>query len=146
MLRTLYFDMLRFNHCVPISKLYRRSAHDIIGPTDSRLRSVVDWEFNLRLMLAGEVGFIDEVLAHWHQRPGVSGVAGNSVHEERGSHYIYDRRVRDELLRVDADAHGVGALLFANDIVSQRFGEVEVRLESLESRYATLLDRLRAQD
>ena len=140
--QTLYFDMLRFNHCVPISKLYRRSAHDLIGPTDSRLRSVVDWEFNQRLMLAGEVGFIDEVLAHWHQRPGVSGVAGNSVNAERGSHYIFDRRVRDELLRSYVAAHGAGDLLHTSTFLGERFGEVESRLTGIEQRYAEILGEL----
>jgi glycosyltransferase involved in cell wall biosynthesis len=142
MQETTYFDLLRFNHVVPIAKLYRRSAHDVVGPTDARLHSVADWEFNMRLALAGTIGYIrDEVLAFWHQRPGVSGVTGNSVHNERASHHLHDRRVRDDHLRGQSDA---GQLLYLSKFLDERTHELTGRLAGLEQGYHEILRRLSA--
>lgn len=133
MIEPTYFDQLRFNHIVPIALLYRRAMHDAVGPVDIRLRSVSDWDFYLRLWRAGEVGFIDEVLAYWHQRPDESGTAGNSVIAEHDSHILHDRRVRDHALR--DHAHD-GDLLHLTNFIDERFGELNARLDRLESGYA----------
>lgn len=140
MIEPTYFDQLRFNHIVPISVLYRRAMHDPVGPVDTRLRSVSDWDFYLRLWRAGEVGFIDEVLAYWHQRPGESGPAGNSVIAEHDSHVLHDRRVRDHALR---DHPHDGDLLCLTAQIDEHVGELHGRLDSLESGYARILRQVR---
>ena len=83
-----YFDLLRFNHVVPISLLYRRCVLDTIG-FDQRLRSVSDWDVNLQLWGSGSVGFLNgEPLAYWHQRRSADGDAANSVIAEPESHQL----------------------------------------------------------
>ena len=127
--------LLRFNHVVPISVLYRREVHDRIGYTDPRLRSVMDWDFNLRLWLAGEVGFLPEVLAYWHQRPDARGVDGNSVIAEPQSHVLHDRLVRNEALRAYVQVHGSGDLLYLAKYVDERRKEIDGRLDRVQQRY-----------
>ena len=138
MLETTYFDLLRFNHVVPISVLYRRKVHDRVGYTDPRLRSVMDWDFNLRLWLADEVGFIPDVLAYWHQRPDARGVDGNSVIAEPQSHVLHDRLVRNEALRAYVQVHGSGDLLYLAKYVDERMQEIHTRLDRVQERYKAI--------
>ena len=135
-----YFDLLRFNHVVPISLLYRRCVLDTIG-FDQRLRSVSDWDVNLRLWQVGTVGFLDgEPLAYWHQRRSAEGDAANSVIAEPHSHYLHDRRVRDEALRrVPHD----GDRLFLAGFVDERTQDLSARLDRVEAQFDEILRRLR---
>ena len=124
-----YFDLLRFNHVVPISELYRRSVFDRFG-FDQRLRSVSEWDVNLQLWRLGPVGFLDgEPLAYWHQRPSADGDAANSVIAERHSHHSHDRRVRDEALR---QVRHDGDLLFLTRFVDERHQGLSDRLNRME--------------
>jgi glycosyltransferase involved in cell wall biosynthesis len=135
-----YFDLLRFNHVVPISLLYRRTVHDVIT-INSGLRSVFDWDVNLQLWRLGSVGFLDgEPLAYWHQRRSADGEAANSVIAEPESHYLHDRRVRDEALRqVPHD----GDLLFLTGFVDERTQDLSARLDRVEAQYDEILRGLR---
>ena len=51
-----------------------------------------DYVFHLRLLQAGEVGFIDHALANWHHRPlqPAEGTAGNSMYTNSSDHTEYD--------------------------------------------------------
>ena len=144
MLEPTFFDMLRFNHVVPISLLYRRSVHDRIGPVDMRLKAVSDWEFNLRLWSQGTVGFIDEILAYWHQRRDESGAAANSVHRDRDAHVLYDRRVRDEAVREYVQANGAGELLYLAKYVDERTGDLHARIDRIEENQREALRLIRS--
>ncbi len=144
MLEPTFFDMLRFNHVVPISLLYRRSVHDRIGPVDMRLKAVSDWEFNLRLWSQGTVGFIDEILAYWHQRRDESGAAANSVHRDRDAHVLYDRRVRDEAVREYVQANGAGELLYLAKYVDERTGDLHARIDRIEENQREALRMIRS--
>jgi glycosyltransferase involved in cell wall biosynthesis len=135
-----YFDLLRFNHVVPISLLYRRTVHDVIA-INSELRSVFDWDVNLQLWRLGSVGFLDgEPLAYWHQRRSADGDAANSVIAEPDSHYLHDRRVREKALRrVTHD----GDLLFLTGFVDDRTQDLSARLDRVEAQFDEILRRLR---
>ncbi|MCB9427629.1 MAG: glycosyltransferase family 2 protein [Actinobacteria bacterium] len=138
-----YFDLLRFNHVVPISLLYRRCVLDTIG-FDQRLRSVSDWDVNLQLWGLGSVGFLNgEPLAYWHQRRSADGDAANSVIAEPESHQLHDRRVRDEALRQYVDVHGSGDLLFLAKYVEERMQEINGRLDRVQQRYDEISRLLR---
>jgi hypothetical protein len=145
MIEPTFFDMLRFNHVVPISLVYRRSVHDRIGPVDDRLRAVSDWDFNLRLWGRGTVGFIDEILAYWHQRRAAAGVLANSVHGDRGAHVRFDRVVRDEALRAYVDSHGSGELLHLSKHLDLRTAELDARVDHLEENHREVLRLLRSR-
>ena len=129
------FDLLRFNTCVPISLLIRRSALDAVGLFDESLPVTGDWECNLRLAAHGGIGFIDGVpLAYWHQRPASTGPLGNSVVDSAGLHRIMDRQVRDRALRGYVGEAGLGLPLYLTRFLDDRFDEVRDSLQSLSSR------------
>lgn len=128
------FDLLRFNTCVPISLLYRRSALDDVGFFDESLGVGGDWECNLRLAAIGTIGFLPDVpLAYWHQRPTADGDMGNSVISLNDAHRRMDRLIRDRALRAHVDADGAGLALYLTRFIDDRFDEVRERLDRLES-------------
>lgn len=144
MVEPTFFDMLRFNHVVPISLLYRRSVHDRIGPVDMRLKAVSDWEFNLRLWAQCTVGFIDEILAYWHQRRDDRGALANSVHGDRDAHVRYDRRVRDEAVREYVQRYGAGELLYLAKYMDERTGDLHSRIDRIEQNQQEALRLIRS--
>ncbi len=144
MLEPTFFDMLRFNHVVPISLLYRRSVHDEIGPVDPRLKAVSDWEFNLRLWARGSVAFIDEILAFWHQRLDDGGATSNSVRGDREAHIRYDRRVRDEAVREYVAKYGAGELLYLAKYTDERTGDLHARIDRIEENQREAMRLIRS--
>ena len=98
------------------SLVYRRDVLDTIGRYDEALPVLADWDFLLRLLRHGEVGFIDgNPLAFWHRRPASVGDARNSV--EGDEHTRWDVLVRDRYLRADLARHeGLGYLLFVSEL------------------------------
>ncbi|MDY0908984.1 glycosyltransferase family 2 protein [Microbacterium sp. CFBP9034] len=119
-------DTLLFNRFVPIAFVYRRSLHEELGLYDESLPVVGDWAFNLKVLARYALDYLgDEPLAYWHQRVGVAGADGNSVIESRGTHALYDARIRDAALRDYADENGLGLLLYLTRFIDTRFVEVE---------------------
>ncbi|WP_067882254.1 glycosyltransferase family 2 protein [Agromyces aureus] len=128
------FDLMRFNTCVPISMLYRRTSLIDVGLFDRRLPVTGDWEANLRLAARGEIDFVPApALAFWHQRPNAHGDAGNSVVALRDDHRRYDRIVRDRALRDYVAAEGSGLPLYLTRLLDDRFDELARRLDRLET-------------
>lgn len=133
MIEPTYFDHLRFNHMVPISMLVTRKAWDRIGGFDEDLLAVEDWWLNLELLRNGRVGFLDEVLANWHQRPASRGDTGNSVIDGKRDHFVHDRGVRDLELRKSAERHGMGWDLGFSAMMDGVEESVSARLDALEA-------------
>jgi glycosyltransferase involved in cell wall biosynthesis len=52
----------------PISFVYRREIFDLIGGYDESLRTLGDWDFNLRFLARIDIGVVPEVLAFHHLR------------------------------------------------------------------------------
>ncbi|MDK1281172.1 glycosyltransferase family 2 protein [Arthrobacter sp. zg-Y820] len=105
-------EMLQINRAVPISFLYRRSLHEELGYFDEKLDVCGDWEFNIRILARHTIGFLDgQPLAFWSQRPAASGADANSIFDKEEDHRRFDRRVRDQYLRKDLAAGGMGMLL-----------------------------------
>ena len=48
------------NPFAPIAFVYRRAAHERIGPFDERFSVLGDWDFNLRFLQLFEIGVIDQ--------------------------------------------------------------------------------------
>lgn len=105
-------EMVWANFIPPISMLMRHAAVDDVGPFDTSLPVLEDWDFNLRLLSRYRVGFLpDEPLASWHHRDS-AGLDGNSVVTEAANHARFDLRIRDEYLRGERVAlDGLGSLL-----------------------------------
>lgn len=145
-------DALRYNRCVPISLLYRRNLHSVVGGYDETLNAVGDWEFLLRVLQQHTLGFIDsEPLAFWHHRHGARGAEGNSVLAGKSDHERFDKLVRDRYLQDYVKQHGLGGLLFLAgegkvqaDHLHQRLNYSEEILHELRDRAIRAEERMTA--
>ncbi|MEO3472619.1 ATP-grasp fold amidoligase family protein [Roseomonas sp. CAU 1739] len=89
----------------PICLAFRRDALFEAGGFDARLRFAGDWEALLRLLLLGEIGHVDAVLASYHHRVRGSGEAyGNTVVEQQPARREQLILLRNAMLR--AGLHG----------------------------------------
>ena len=113
-------DTIVRNYTPPISMLYRRDVLQSTGEYDESLPVLADWDFTLKLLRLGEVGFIDgEPLAFWHHRPAAQGAEKNSVHTG-DDHARWDAIIRDRYLRADLAKHdGLGYLLFVSELLDR---------------------------
>jgi glycosyltransferase involved in cell wall biosynthesis len=97
------------NYVPPIALVVRSSVVDRIGLFDTTLPVLEDWDFNLRLLTIGPIGFLpDQPLAFWRHRKEAAGPEGNSVVAEAGDHETYDQLIRDMYLRRDLAGEGNG--------------------------------------
>jgi hypothetical protein len=126
-------ELLEVNRAVPISFLYRRSLHDLAGWYDESLDTVEDWDFYLRVMAVGSVGFIPGApLALWTQRPRAHGADANSMFALEAQHARDDLIVRDRALAEWIDNNGPGLPLHIA-LVERRISDL-VRAESAALR------------
>lgn len=133
-------DLLSINRGVPISFLYRRRLHGLVGDYDESLPAVGDWEFHLRTAQSATNGFLDgPALAFWHQRPTAAGVEGNSMFAASDEHGLHDLAVRERHLRQWTDQNGIGLPLW----MAREFQQLHGRLEALESGQREILEQNR---
>ena len=60
--------VLARNRYPPISLLLRRAAVDAAGPFNAAMPVLGDWDYNLRVLLLGDIGVVPERLAFYHRR------------------------------------------------------------------------------
>ena len=114
-------DMMVENYTPPISQLIRREVADRVGHWDGSLQTQADWDFNLRLLAASPVGFIDgEPLAYWHHRDTMDASLGNSVVTDAYLHKWDNLHIRDRYLR---------AMLATEDPSSPHLGQALLSAE-----------------
>lgn len=104
-------DMLQHNLFAPISFVFRRSVYDALGGFDENLPPLADWDFNLRVLLRGDIGLVPNLLANYHIRDSVApafGAYGNSITSGYSLHMIRDAQYRNLKLREDLDNGVVG--------------------------------------
>ncbi|WP_082485054.1 glycosyltransferase family 2 protein [Microbacterium sp. Leaf151] len=126
-------EMLSVNRAVPISVLYRRAVHDDVGPYDETLDAVEDWDFYLRILRSGRIGFLpSEALAFWTQRPDATGLDANSMFALTAEHAADDARVRDRALAEWVSREGVGLPLYLASLHEQTITHIDARVAELE--------------
>ena len=114
-------DMMVENYTPPISQLIRREVADRVGHWDGSLQTQADWDFNLRLLAASPVGFVDgEPLAYWHHRDTMDASLGNSVVTDAYLHKWDNLHIRDRYLR---------AMLATEDPSSPHLGQALLTAE-----------------
>jgi len=104
-------DLVQQNSYAPISFLYRRAAYDAVGGYNEKLPVLGDWDFNLRILMMGDIGLVPEMLANYHIRESVApahGVYGNSITTGATGHIIRDAEYRNHKLREDLAKGQVG--------------------------------------
>ncbi|MDO5619198.1 polysaccharide pyruvyl transferase family protein [Kocuria sp.] len=135
-------DLVAINRGVPISFLYRRSMHAVIGDYDETLPAVGDWEFHLRFAQAATIGFLNTTtLAFWQQRPEQTGELGNSMFSGAAQHKKHDLVVRERHFQEWTRENGIGLPLY----MAREFLAVQERMEHLERQNAELAVLLREQ-
>lgn len=104
-------EMILENLFAPISFVFRRSAYDLVGGFDESLPVLGDWDFNLKMLMIGEIGVLPMVLANYHIRMEVNGTQiqyGNSITTGVNRHVIQDAAYRNAKLRQDIRENRVG--------------------------------------
>lgn len=104
-------ELVQQNSYAPISFLYRRSAYDAAGDYNEKLPPLADWDFNLRILLMGDIGLVPEMLANYHIREAVSpahSVYGNSITAGVTVHMVRDAEYRNLKLREDLASGKIG--------------------------------------
>ena len=107
-------SLLMHNYVPPASLLFRRSAADAVGRYDEELPALEDWEFLLRLVGHGPVGFLADVpLAAWHAGP-----PPDEVTQRAAELLVRDRVLRRDLQGKEPGTGGLGILLALSDQLS----------------------------
>jgi glycosyl transferase family 2 len=142
-------SLLVSNHIPPSALVYRRDLHARIGGYDETLPDCEDWDFLLRLLVAGRIAMLpDAVLAAWHVPVTPGGATGAAAG-------VSEALVRDLALRRGlAEGQGLGLPLFiAHELraTADRYGRAhrdhldvvttELRLELGRMRGELLLQR-----
>lgn len=142
-------DTARRNIAPPIALLIRRDAADRVGGYDNTKTAQQDWDFLLRLLMVGSVGFIGgEPLANWHHRTVATGPMSNSVYGDQANHQSFGPIIREKYLR-DCEHAELGLVLamahFTNQ-VSERFDAIgeAMSLQQMEraAREQEILDSI----
>jgi glycosyltransferase involved in cell wall biosynthesis len=108
-------DMLQRNLFPPISLLYRREVFEAVGGYDESMAVLGDWDFNIKVLMKGEIGVLPDVLANYHVRIGTSpsSTDRNSITPGATQQQIAEAAYRNRMLRRDlAEGRaGLGLLL-----------------------------------
>lgn len=116
--------------------LYRRSILEEVGGYSETLSVLGDWDFNIRCVMAADIGVIPRVLAYYHQRDALaSGAYGNSIETDRQSHDKTGALLRNQLLRqhlraTPSDLGNVAAASRGFVGIIDRLNEIEAYLAS----------------
>ncbi len=89
------------NQMPPISVLYKREVHNVVGYYNENLPVLGDWDFYLRFLKLYDIYKLNEVLANYHKRENTNDQYGNTVISGLDNHRIYDSLLRNEWLRQD---------------------------------------------
>lgn len=143
-------DVAAENSFPPIAFLFRRDAYERAGGYDETLPVLGDWDFNLRMLLIGDVLAIPDRLANYHHRPASKGTAyGNSVVDGLNKHVVYDAFVRNRAIRTGTSdgACLLGQALLAgrNRLAAQRHRRLKRVLAYLKASAYRALHLLRPQ-
>jgi glycosyltransferase involved in cell wall biosynthesis len=99
------------NQFPPISFVFRRRIYDLVGGFDEGLPVLGDWDFNLRVLMQGDVGVIPEPLANHHHRYEISAgdeSYGNTVTVGIKKHLEWEARYRNKHIRKDLHNNCIG--------------------------------------
>lgn len=115
MLNIYLSDMAVENRFPPISFLFKRDIYNKVEGFDESLPVLGDWDFNLKILLLGDIHVIPKPLANYHFRDTKekNDIYGNTVTSGVEKHILYDSVYRNRKLREDLNAgkNGLGTLL-----------------------------------
>ena len=139
--------ILSKNEGWPISWLMRRSVVNVVGEFNHELLVQGDWDYNIRMLMIGDIGTIPEPLANYHLRLteldkdySNSAVAGEKLHEKY--RVLYWNSLVRSAINTNPDMLGMVRAITYPIIDSQEGfqAKINTQLETLNKR----LDRLEA--
>lgn len=134
------FDLLKLNNIPPICTLIRKQVVDAIGLYNDSLPVLGDWDYNLRILMIGDIGTINRELANYHHRvPSGQGIDlyQNSVSGGNSKHLDYQVLYRNSMIRKLLQKDPAYASLFH---VLARLGETHQIQTSLPQLHQTSLN------
>lgn len=111
---TDYTKMLCSNTFAPICFLFRRSVISQIGLFDASLPALGDWDFNIRLMMKGDIGHICKPLANYHYLHETDWfVDDNTAAKREAAYRLQSTLLQNRLLRsfLDKQPEALGFLM-----------------------------------
>ncbi|WP_182915277.1 glycosyltransferase family 2 protein [Rhodopseudomonas palustris] len=138
-----YSDLIVANRFPPICLVFRRSVVKEIGLFDEALPVLGDWDFNIRLMRVGDIGFIRQTLAGYHHRTaGTNSVYSNTVVDGVQMHREQEVAVRNRLLRsVTRDLPMEGLLQAITQQVDVALAPLKQQMASFDEYQRLLSER-----
>lgn len=141
-------EMLKSNNFPPICLLFRRAAVERIGQFNGALPVLGDWEFNIRLMMVGDIDHITGRLANYHHRPKSSGSYSNTVVDGHALHERQGVLLRNSLLRLaflerPGEIGLAQAILTAIKSPSGHPASSDYRIDELHRKIDTLAEHVR---
>lgn len=95
-----FTKLLYANLFPPISLLMRTSLLQSIGTFNAALPVLGDWDYNIRIMQQGDIGYIKDYLAFYHRRSaGTHSVYSNTITNQADQHTLYNILIRNQKLR-----------------------------------------------
>lgn len=118
------------NQFPPISFVFSREACEQVGKFDEALPVLGDWDFNLRMLLHGDIGLLPRPLANHHHRYETAEgdeAYGNTVTAGRRRHLEWESRYRHAKLRQDMESGkpGLGYILAQGKQAEMLYRELE---------------------
>jgi len=135
-------EMACNNMFAPIAFTYRRSVYDSLGGYDESFPVLGDWDFNLRFLLASDIGVIRHKLASYHHRDvGAVRLFGNSLYEQRAKHAEYHAILRNKYIRMTSGQFSglAGPLIAASSIYGELRSAVRLTLDTLRGSGGTVV-------
>jgi len=138
-------SLLGGNYVPPSSLLFRRAAAEAVGRYDEELPTLEDWEFLIRLVAHGPVGFLADVpLAAWHP-----GSPADERVQRAAELLVRDRVLRRDLTGKEPGGGGLGILLALSDQLSaatERWGRAhQDHLDAVTTEQRIELRRVRGE-
>ena len=131
-------DMAISNKLVPISLLYKRKVHDVVGYYNESLPVLGDWEFYLRFLAKFDIFLLNEELANYHHRLTLKeGIYSNTIIGGVQLHYQYDAFIRNQLMRKDLREGKIGLGFLVN---VARINQIQ--FEGIRRQFETLHEQL----
>lgn len=129
--RVDFMDQFCTNTFPPICLLIRKEVVDKIGLYNAKLPVLGDWDYNLRILLVGDIGTINKPLAYYHHRiqAGTS-IYGNSVTSGYNVHHDYQVLYRNSMLRMLLEKEpGYAGLLH---VLLNRINNLEQKISEIQ--------------
>ena len=135
------YDMLVRNTIPTIALVVRKSTLEHLKSYNDQLQVLGDWDFNIRLLLLGDIGTINSTLAYYHQRQSASSADMNSIYSGINIHNEHWNRYRNSLIRT-ASAENPSSIGIINSILT-RLDEIESKsLHRAQEKQNELLDHI----